>query len=176
MKNFSIILWIFILTGIDQFIKLIIHTYYLHTCFPIIPSLLEFQPTFNHKYLYINNLFDLGDGLRIHLILFPVVTFTFFFLWSYLRSISRNSKWIDRGFTCVCAGLLSGLVCTLFWEGTLDYLYLKPLFVFDLKDLYLHGFAFFLIIHSLLNRNDLQHIKIREFMCHTKKLLRHLRV
>ena len=74
MKIRIVILCIFILIAIDQAIKIIINIYFLEYQFEIIPSLLEFKPTFNDKHSWVNSLlnknFGLNVGLLPHVILY----------------------------------------------------------------------------------------------------------
>jgi lipoprotein signal peptidase len=50
------VFWICFLVIVDQTIKMIINKYYLDINISIIPSLLEFRPTFNDKYNYLGSL------------------------------------------------------------------------------------------------------------------------
>jgi hypothetical protein len=54
-----------------------------------------------------------------------------------IRKANNNTKLCDFTFIfCVAAYVCSITGFTLWEKGCLDYIYLKPLFVFDLKDLY----------------------------------------
>ncbi|MDR1169287.1 MAG: hypothetical protein LBK97_00440 [Prevotellaceae bacterium] len=66
-----------------------------------------------------------------------------------------GKKWSIK--SCeLCA--LSG---NLLWEkGVLDYVYLKPLFVFDLKDIYVDVFICLFLVYALNNRKQLKNIKL----------------
>ena len=55
MKTRNIILLIVLLVLIDQGVKLIIYTSFMNTNFEIIPKILDFQPTFNSKYSFVND-------------------------------------------------------------------------------------------------------------------------
>ena len=68
-KKTKIILWILLLTTIDQLVKLVIHAYYMDVRFEIIPSLFEFAPVFNSNYSYINDL--LNKNLKIDIGFIP---------------------------------------------------------------------------------------------------------
>ena len=76
-KKTKIILWILLLTTIDQLIKLVIHAYYMDVRFEIIPSLFEFAPVFNSNYSYINDLLNkklnIDIGFIPHIVLYVVL-------------------------------------------------------------------------------------------------------
>lgn len=53
------------------------------------------------------------------------------------------------------AGIVCVFIDTAFLGGSLDYVYLKPLYIFDLKDVYLNvGWIFFLYCFVTLNKED----------------------
>ena len=140
MKTQEIILWTLLLIIIDQVIKIITNSYFLESHFDIIPSLIELKPTFNDKHSYFNSLLNrysnLNIGLEIHLSLFLIAEIVILTLYSFFRSFSDNIKLLDIAIIFQMAGMICALIGNLIWEnGTLDYIYLKPLFIFDLKDI-----------------------------------------
>src|SRR5690554_7262375 len=68
MKTRNIIAWILILIFTDQTIKILINVYFGNVHFEIIPSLLEFKPTFNERHSWVNNLLDDNFGINAGLI------------------------------------------------------------------------------------------------------------
>jgi len=160
MKIKQIIFWIFLLIVIDQTIKIIINYFYLESQFKIIPSLLEFKPTFNDKHSYVNYLlnknFNINFGLWFHITLFLFLQIIMLAFYSYFRSnISKNKKFLDVALIFQISGYICALIGNLIWEkGTLDYVYLKPLFVFDLKDLYINCFVILFLVY--LNKNKIE--------------------
>lgn len=139
MKVKVILAWVVLLVFMDQVIKIVINTYYLESHFEIIPSLVEFMPVFNDKHSYVNNLLNkylnIDVGLWAHLAVFLFMETAVLFFYFLLRSKSVQTKLLDIALVFQVASLLCALSGNLIWEnGTLDYIYLKPLFVFDLKD------------------------------------------
>jgi hypothetical protein len=179
MKTRIVIYWILILIVIDQSIKIIINTYFGDCRFEIIPSLIEFIPTFNAKHSWVNTLlnenFGIDVGLLPHIILYLLIGILITVYFSYLRhNIPNNKKLIDASIIFLMATLFCALIGNLIWKnGTLDYIYLKPLFVFDLKDLYSDfGVALFLI-YAFKNRNLLKNrIKTRDVFLYAKNKLK----
>ena len=64
----------------------------------------------------------------------------------------RNSFWINAFIHFFLAGLLANLADNAFWGGSLDYVTIKPLYTFDLKDLYITLCELFLITELMDNR------------------------
>lgn len=171
MKTRTILLWILVLIITDQLIKLVINNYFWESHFEIIPSLLEFEPTFNDKYSYLNSLmnlhFNINIGLWIHLILFFFAESVILTLYSFFRNRSLNTKLLDAAIAIQSAGMACTLIGNLIWEkGILDYIYLKPLFVFDMKDLYMNCFAVLFLVHFHKNKASLQNIKMQDIISH----------
>jgi hypothetical protein len=55
------------------------------------------------------------------------------------------------------AAVLCALIGNIIWrKGTLDYIYLKPLFVFDLKDVYSDFGIIIFLIYAFKNREQFE--------------------
>ncbi|MDR1341288.1 MAG: signal peptidase II [Prevotellaceae bacterium] len=167
MKIRTVILWILALVIIDQAIKIVINSFFLKSGFEIIPSLLEFKPVFNNKYSYVNDLlyeaFHINMGLWLHLVLYLTGEIIALYIYLYFKIKLNNSYIKILGWAIVfqTSGLLCALTGNLFWEkGILDYIYLKPLFVFDLKDIYIDVFICLFLVYVLKNRKQLKGIKL----------------
>ncbi len=173
MKVRTIISWVFVLIIIDQAIKIIINTFFLETRFEIIPSLLEFKPVFNGHHSYVNSLlynkYHINIGLWPHIILFLFLEIIVLIFYSCFKNISNKTKLLDIALIFQLAGWVCALIGNLIWEkGTLDYIYLKPLFVFDLKDVYMNCFVVLFLIYTNKNRVQISTLKIRDIIIHTK--------
>jgi len=174
MRLRKIIFWIFLLIVIDQAIKIVINTFFLEVQFEIIPSLFEFKPTFNDKHSYVNALlykyFNMNLGLWFHIILFLSAQIIILILYGCLRdNISENKKLLDVAIIFQIAAVICALIGNLIWEkGTLDFMYLKPLFVFDLKDLYLNSFAILFLIFTHKNRTKIKTVKFKDIVVYVE--------
>jgi lipoprotein signal peptidase len=131
---------------IEQVIKLAISLNCRDLNIEIIPSLLEFKPTFNNKTLYWLGLMNIDAGRWGRLVTGVIALGAVSRSYLYLKKISKNEKLVDKGFIFAFAGILCSLCDNIFFGGSWDYVYLKPLFVFDLKDLYLDCFGVLLFI------------------------------
>lgn len=136
MKRRGIILWILGLSIIDQLIKVIVELRFFETTFEIIPNLIEFRPKYNMNYFYLNDVLNLGIGFAASICSMILVAVIFILLYRMLRHYSMHKRLIDWAFVFIISAFLCALVSNIFWKGVLDYIYLKPLFIFDLKDLY----------------------------------------
>ena len=171
MKIKTVCLWVLILFFIDQVIKIVIDRHYLDVNFNIIPPLLYFKPTFNHNYSWINGLFNFGMGFWAHIIIFSFATIFFILFYDWMKTISGNEKTLNIAFIFGFAGALSSLIGTIFWNGCLDYIYLKPLFVFDLKDLYINCYIVLLLWYMCKNKKHLTSFKTKDMIHHFKTRL-----
>ena len=179
MKTQKIIFWILLLIGIDQIIKIIINSFFLDVRFDIIPSLFEFKPFFNDKHSYVNDLlyknFNIDMGLWFHVILFLFIGIIILTFYGYCRNnISENKKLFDIAFIFCMAGIICAFIGNLIWKkGTLDFIYLKPLFIFDLKDLYLNCFFMPLfLVYAHKNREQIKTIKIKNMIVFVRDRLK----
>ena len=185
MRTWNIIAWILILISIDQTIKILINIYFGNTHFEIIPSLIEFKPTFNERHSWVNNLLDDNFGINVglipHVILFILIGIFIPMLFSYFRNnIPANKKLIDIAIIFMMAAVLCALIGNIIWKkGTLDYIYLKPLFVFDLKDSYSDIGIITFIIYVIKNRRQFEKLtkgmKMRDVYIDTKNRLREIK-
>lgn len=178
MKPRTIIFWICVLVIADQAIKIIIDTFYFEGHFEIIPSMLEFKPIFNDKHSYfnvlLNNKFNINVGLIAHLLLFlvlEIVVISLYFL--FRKHINKSRKLLDIAFVFQISGLICALSGNLIWEnGVLDYLYLKPLFIFDLKDLYNNVFAILFLVYIIINASEVKALEEKDIISHIRVLLK----
>lgn len=148
MRFRTIVLFISVLVGLDQMIKLIIRKYYFDMQFDIIPGLFRFYPKYNYDYSFVNNISGGGGGFIFHLILFIAITALLIFFYGYIKSLNK-SKLVDYLFIFGISGALCAIISISFWEGVLDYVYLIPLFVFDLKDLYMNVFVVLCMVFAI---------------------------
>ncbi|HBC39501.1 MAG TPA: signal peptidase II [Porphyromonadaceae bacterium] len=178
MKKQQILFWIIFLIAIDQAVKIIINVYFLDIKFEIIPGLLEFKPVFNSKHSYLNSLlykhFNINLGFWFHIILFLVAQAIFIVLHDFLKknTIDRE-KILDTGLVFQISGFVCALIGNIIWEnGILDFIYLKPLFIFDFKDVYLNCFAILFIIFVHKHNKQIKHFKTKDIIQYSKTKLK----
>jgi lipoprotein signal peptidase len=67
-----------------------------------------------------------------------------------------NTAMIFLVSACFCA-----LISNIFWnKGVLDYIYLKPLFIFDLKDIYVNIGILLFLLYSIKNKEQMKNINL----------------
>lgn len=155
MKIKTIVLCAIVLVVIDQIVKWLISVNYRNINIEFIPFLLEFKPKLNDKSFYWLSLMDITVGRWVRLIAGIVVSGILCLLYFYMKKIMKKRRWMDIGFIFGFAGMLCFLCDNIFFGGSWDYIYLKPLFIFDLKDLYLNCFAILILISAHKNREYL---------------------
>lgn len=160
----TVIIWIIVLVLIEQIIKLVISINYRDISFEIIPSLLDFKPTLNNKSFYWLSLMNIEVGRWARFTTGIIFLGILCMLYLYMKKISKKGYLLDVAFIFGFAGLISSISDNLFFGGSWDYVYVKPLFIFDLKDLYLNCFAILFIIFCYLNRKKINKIKIKDII------------
>lgn len=174
MRIRTIIFLVIILVAIEQIIKLIICLNYQDISLEILPSLVDFKPTLNNKTFYWLGLMniDVGRWLRLATAIIILSALCLFYL--YLKRTLQNKKWLDISFVFGIAGVLCSLSDNIFFGGSWDYVYLKPLFIFDLKDIYMDCFSIFFLICCYRNRTEISNIKMKNIISFLKNELKQL--
>lgn len=156
MKTRNIMLLIVLLVLIDQVIKLVIHTSFMDTNFEIIPKVLDFKPTFNSKYSFVNDSIykntGMDAGLLFHIILFAIIWFILFVGYRFFKRIDPCNKTLDVSISFFTSAVICAYLGMLVWEkGILDFLHFKLHFnfVFDLKDVYTNCFVLFFLLSTM---------------------------
>lgn len=172
MRIRTIIFLVIILVAIEQIIKLIICLNYQDISLEIIPSLVDFKPTLNNKTFYWLGLMniDVGRWLRLATAIIILSALCLFYL--YLKRTLQNKKWLDISFVFGISGVLCSLSDNIFFGGSWDYVYLKPLFIFDLKDIYMDCFSIFFLICCYRNRTEISNIKMKNIISFLKNELK----
>jgi len=97
---------------------------------------------------------------------------------SYFRNnILHNKKLIDISLIFMMAAILCAFIGNIIWKkGTLDYIYLNPFFVFDLKDVYIDFGVLIFLLYAFKNREQLTiKAKISDVYKDTKNRLRKIK-
>ncbi len=185
MKTRNIIIWILLLITLDQAIKILIHNLFRDIHFEIIPSLFEFKPTFNTRHSWVNTLLNKNLGINIgllpHILLYLLIGILLPLYFSYFRSkIPFDKKLIGIAIVFIVAAIICALSGNIIWKnGTLDYIYLKPLFIFDLKDMYVDfgivAFLFYAIKNRVQLEKTLKGVSVKDVFLDTKNRLKEIK-
>jgi hypothetical protein len=119
--------------------------------FGIIPFLFEYKPHFNNRGTYLLNLLNINMSIGINIAYYTFFQCLMIFFYISLRKAKNSTKLFDFAFIFYQAGFMCFILGYILWnKGCLDYIYLRPLFVFDLKDIYLSCFVclFFIFLYK----------------------------
>ncbi len=164
MKKKSFYISIFSLVILDQIIKIIIKELYFTNTHELMHNIFYFKPYINTDYSWINSLFNLNISLFIHLSFVTITGIIMFFSYDYIKYHNYNSKIIRILFVFWFSGVICSFVDKVFWGGSLDYIYLKPLFIFDLKDCYIAIGEILSILLIIKHWNDLNDFKVTDLI------------
>ncbi|MCD8179653.1 MAG: signal peptidase II [Tannerellaceae bacterium] len=149
---------------VDMLIKVIIHFYFMDTHFDILPPWFYFQPTYNTHYFYLGSIMGWQIPYWIIFTISLCILVLFYFLYEYYCVIYKNSKWITAAFSVGFAGIICAILSNVFFPGCPDYIYFKPYYTSDLKDVYLNVFAGLLFIALFLNRKTMTTLSFRNYL------------
>ncbi len=140
-----------LLIFLDQVIKIIINQFFYTKSFNIIGDYIQFQPYLNIKYSWINSLFNLGISRILHTLIVILMIVLISVLFKFIKTTYTKSSILDYLFLFVLSGAVCSLIDKIFWGGSLDYIMLKGLFIFDLKDVYISAFEILLVVVIVYN-------------------------
>lgn len=149
---------IFILIAIEQLIKIIINNSYLYKTYPILPPYLYFQPMFNRDYSWVNSMLQLGISKWLHIVMVAIITILLVLFYQFLNKRLGSRKEINLMFAFIFSGAICSLIDKVLWDGSLDYIYVRGFFTFDLKDVYINVFLGLLVLFALLKNKTLKEI------------------
>lgn len=145
-RGYAVTIWpILGLVFLDQGIKLLVYFIGVEQLnLQIIPDLIYLQPQYNTYGSYLGSLLGMEISNLSYIVLY--IVFAFFIIEGYHFYLSRNEKnfWTSSFYLSLVAGICASSLDKLLWGKTLDTLYIKPLFVCDIKDFYITYALFFL--------------------------------
>lgn len=154
VAKMTLLILVFIV--IDQFIKIYISNNLMNESFNIFGQIIKFQPKLNTAYSWLNSLGNFGIGLLPHIIMNIMILFILFIIFDFILAKKKGNKVINWLFVFLIAGIICSLIDRLFWGGSLDYIYLKGYFTFDLKDVYISIFQVVLVFTWIFNYKGLR--------------------
>lgn len=142
------LLVIVILIIIDIFIKIIIDNFYFDKVF-MLNQWFGFKPYLNTTQLSIfNNELKLNVSLNVliilNILLIPIIPLTI----KWINIGNKYMKFVNASEILLLSGAFCSLIDKIFWGGSLDYIYVRKLFICDLKDIYMFSSVCILIICS----------------------------
>jgi len=157
-KSLRVMLLVLALVLIDQSIKIYIHNNFMDKEFYIFGSILGIKPIINIKYSYFNSFSNMGISLLAYIVLNIVILLLFIAIFDFIKERYTAHKIVYCLFVLVCAALICSLIDKVFWGGSLDFIFFKNFFIFDLKDVYISIFQIVAMLCVILNYKKLKSI------------------
>lgn len=164
MRNLKLTSFIGILVLADQCIKLYIKNNLFHARINLLGDFVQLEPMINTKYSWVNSMLDLGINKAFHIIMVILAIFIIFVVFKFVTTMYLNNKIINSLFILLISGAICSLSDKLFWGGSLDYIKLKGLFTFDLKDVYVSAFEVLIVCLLIINYKSLKEISNRKLL------------
>ena len=155
---------IVVLVAIEQTIKIIINNNFFERRFPILAPILYFEPMFNRHYSWFNSMFQLGVSKWVHIVFVSIMVALIYLFYRYLNDRLGTNRLFNAMFTLLFSGAVCSLIDKIFWDGSLDYVLVKGLFTFDLKDVYLNIFNGLLILSLMFHNKALKQLDDKEIL------------
>lgn len=161
LKEFYFLL---ILIVIDQAIKIIIHKYFfIKDKIKIVDGILYFKPVINTKLSYISSKFNIETNRITALIITILIIYLIIMLRFYFNNKIANKSAI-AGVDILISSSVCAFIDRLFWGGSLDYIYLKNMFIMDLKDIYAFIAAILMLIFIQTNKDEVKRFRLTKFI------------
>lgn len=145
-----------LLVLIDQMVKIVISKVFMKYEFDIIAKVLRFNPELNTRLSYAGNFFELLSSPFVTILLNVFVLFLFLSGYMlYQAKRAHTSFWVKMIMICGISGCLCSLIDKVFWGGSLDFLQIPTLFIFDLKDCYLTVAEVIFVVIGILNSKEI---------------------
>lgn len=163
IKKFKpFIIPVLLLVLIDQTIKIVISKVFMQYNFDIIIKVLRFNPKLNTRLSYAGNFIDILSSPFVTILLNFLVLFLLLSGYMlYLTKRPHTSFSVKTIMICGIAGSLCSLSDKLFWGGSLDFLQIPSLFIFDLKDCYLTVAEVIFVVIGVLHNKE---ISVKEYL------------
>lgn len=167
MKKFKpFIIPILLLVIIDQTVKIVISKLFMKCEFDIVVKVLKFNPELNTRLSYGGNFFELLSSPVVTILLNIVALFLFLSGYMFYQAKkSCTGFWVKTIMICGIAGCLCSLIDKLFWGGSLDFLQIPTLFIFDLKDCYLTVAEVIFVVIGILHSREISLKEYLHFCC-----------
>jgi len=85
-----------------------------------------------------------------------------YFAYQYILSLGGADFLVNTAFAFIFAGALCSLIDKVFWNGSLDYIYVHGFFTFDLKDVYINVFIGLFLLMIAINHRGIRQIDEEE--------------
>ncbi len=167
-----VLLLILALTAIEQGIKLYINSTLLSASIPVAAPWLYLRPVFNRDYSWFNSMLQLGIGKWAHIAGVSLILVFILLILRHLNKKIKTSGLIDAFFVFLIAGALCSLIDKVLWDGSLDYIWVKGFFTFDLKDVFINASTGILLLITAVNHRGIRKLSDKEILDFVKEAIR----
>lgn len=165
---------VILLTTLEQGLKVVINNYSLLVTTPILRPWLYFSPMFNRDYSWINSMLKLNLGRWFHIILVAGLLIFVYLFYRFIQYSLKTDRLINTTFAFLFAGAICSLIDKVFWNGSLDYIQVRGMFTFDLKDAYINVFIGLFVLMVVTNHRGIRQVNeedvLRDFLAYILRL------
>ena len=150
---------ILVFVAIDQFIKLWISLKAMGKDIPLFLDLVSFRPIRNTNLSWLGNFFSI---IRNPIVLYTVTLVGFLFIILFFQYIYDTYGFYTKLSRVMYSLIIASILCSTrdkIGGGSIDYIKLKGLFTFDLKDCYLTLFELYMVYFIIRNIKVINQIK-----------------
>ncbi|MFA8300556.1 MAG: signal peptidase II [Hyphomicrobiales bacterium] len=144
---------ILLLIIIDQGSKIKLFSMdYMTMNIPLIEPSFYLRPIQNTHGSYFASLLNLDVPKFLYFILYIIISFLFFKAYRFYVKKKQNSIWLKSFITLFISGVLCVAIDNGYWGGSLDFIFINPLYIFDIKDIYLTSAILCLVVELYNNK------------------------
>lgn len=133
---------------------------------------LYYNPVYNSKGSYILSFIPVDIDIDIPYITFMyIIPLSFLFLlYRFLKLNGFHGSLFETSFILLFAGSISAAISMICWkDGCLDFIYIKGLFIFDIKDIFITVGAIVFLYFYFKNREKINMFTINDIVNSIKR-------
>ena len=152
-------------------VKMAIANSFMQYEFDIIARLLRFHPEQNTNLSWVGNFVDILSSPWLLALINILVIFVFLSGYLLYTAKTKQTRFpVKMLLVCGLAGCFCSLIDKLFWGGSLDFLQMPGLFIFDLKDCYLTVATILFVAAGILHSKEISVKEYLRFCCNKFRL------
>jgi len=127
------------LVALDQMIKWVIYRYFMDVEIKWLGDRVYFSPGFNKDISWISSKTGINFGVEVHICISIIAVIILILLGKQYFNKYAKMKYMVWAYWITLAGVICSAIDRIFWGTSLDYIFIKGYFVFDLKDVLING-------------------------------------
>lgn len=134
----------------DLIIKIIIYkNNFMNADVYIIGELVAFTPVFNEKISWLASKLNINMGFAVHLVIRFLILFCSIIIFTNVIKKHTINFTILIGTAFWFSGIVCAILDQIIFSTSLDYIRIKDIFIFDLKDMYLAIFELIVLLKCI---------------------------